>query len=97
MDSACSILSRMCCSLAQVRSSFPSEIPSCDDTEVKAKICKSTKVKSDVVLWAWGRGVLDLHECCFISSCIFPKRHDKRSWAVSFLLFAVLNIHELNF
>jgi len=53
--------------------SFPSEIPLCDNTEVKAKICKCTQMKSDVVLWAWGRGCQIYMSVALSVPISFPK------------------------
>lgn len=72
VDSACSILSRTCCSPAQVRSSFPSEIPS-HHTEAKAKISKCAKVNSDVVLHARGRGYQIYMSVALSVPISFPK------------------------
>lgn len=54
----------------------------------KAQTCKCTQLKSD-----------ESHICVrvVLSTCIFPKRNYRTALAVSFFLFLVLNIHELNF
>lgn len=83
----------MCCSLAQVRSSFPSEIPSRDET----KICKCTKVKSDAVLWAWGRGYQIYMSFALSVPVSFPKEIIKDLGLFLSFFSPVLNIHKLNF
>lgn len=63
----------MCCSPVQVRSSFPSEIPSCDDAEVKANICECAEVKSDMALWARVRGCQVYVGAALSDAMSFPK------------------------
>lgn len=72
VDSACSILSRTCCSPAQVRPSFPSEIPSHGDTEARQRSLNVPR-KNDVVPHARRKGYQIYMSVALSVPISFPK------------------------